>query len=585
MGPGLTLGAWKKAIRKLLGIASSLVAMHGSAAVLYVDVNSPSPAPPFASWESAAAAIQDAIDAASPGDQILVTNGTYQTGGLAIYGSLTNRVAVTKPVMLKSVNGPSVTFIQGYQVPGTTNGEGAVRCVYLTNNAALIGFTLEGGATRLTNSADAVRERSGGGIWCETNDPALVSNCTLVFNSAARVGGGAYYGNLINCTLDNNRANIGGAAYMGVLSNCFLFFNSASDGGATSLSTLNGCTLVYNSAGYGGGAFYGTLTNCTLSVNSASEGGGAYGANLIGCILSTNTALDGGGAYGGTLNNCSLLRNTAQTSGAGGGADFATLNNCILVGNSASQGGGAGNGYLNNCTIVSNSASSGGGTLTCTLQNCIVYYNNTPLFDPNFYGTTLYNSCTTPMPNYGARNITNAPVFADLGAGNLRLQSNSPCINAGFNGYAVGTTDLDGNPRIIGGTVDIGAYEFQAPTSVISYAWLQQYGLPTDGTADYVDSDGDQMNNWQEWIAGTDPEDPTSVLRILTLSTRTGAVDVTWQSIAYRIYSLHRGSDLASQSSFQIIASNVVGQAVMTTYSDTNAIGTGPFFYRISVQP
>jgi len=201
--------------------------------VYYVALESGSPVWPYSSWATAATNIQAAVDAATaPGALVLVSNGVYQAGSRAVYG-MSNRLAMTKPVTVQSVNGAAVTRIVGYQVPGTTNGAAAVRCVYLTNGAMLVGFTLTSGATQ--SSGDSSKQRSGGGVWCESGS-GVVSNCVLTGNSASSSGGGACFGTLNNCTLSSNSASQGGGAYYGALNNCTLSSNSASSGGGPTMA-------------------------------------------------------------------------------------------------------------------------------------------------------------------------------------------------------------------------------------------------------------------------------------------------------------------------------------------------------------
>src|SRR5438105_2991153 len=119
-----------KSIALICAASSAFCATFmASAATRYVDLNNPTPASPYTSWLNAATNIQDAVDIAAAGDQILVTNGIYNFGGRVVYGAMSNRVAVTAPVIVRSVNGAEMTIIEGHQLPGTTNGDGAVRCV------------------------------------------------------------------------------------------------------------------------------------------------------------------------------------------------------------------------------------------------------------------------------------------------------------------------------------------------------------------------------------------------------------------------------------------------------------------------
>src|SRR5438445_11232818 len=94
------------------------------AATHYVDLNSTNATPPYTNWTTAATNIQEAVDAAVAGDEIVATNGTYHA------------VRVDKPLNVRSVNGRAASTVLG--------GAPFVRCVYLTNGPTLSGVTLTG---------------------------------------------------------------------------------------------------------------------------------------------------------------------------------------------------------------------------------------------------------------------------------------------------------------------------------------------------------------------------------------------------------------------------------------------------------
>ena len=475
------------------------------AAVRFVDLNSVQPAAPFTNWSSAAPDIQAAVDVAVSGDEIVVASGVYEKGARAVDGMSSNRVAITKAVLVRSLSGPASAVIRGHQIPGPTLGDQAVRCVYLGAGACLAGFTLTGGATR--NADGLAQERAGGGVWC-ASPGALVSNCVLEANAAMQ-GGGAFSGTLERCWVTRNSGyGSGGGAYQSRLRQCRLTGNwTPYTGGGATDSLLDNCLLVGNTANYaGGGASGGTLIHCTVTGNYAQGlGGGVYGA------LTSERWYD------------------------------AVVNNCIVYFNSAANGANHASAFQNFC-------------------------------------------CTTPLPDRGLENIEADPLFFDRAGGDYRLQPQSPCINAGRNSHAISTNDLGGQPRRVGGTVDLGAYEFQQPGSAISYAWLQRYGLPLDGTLDHADLDGDGLENWQEWRCGTDPTNATSALRFLPPEVGPSGVQLAWTSTSQRTYTLERASSLNSSLLFQPVVSNLVGQGETTVYTDGELPSPGRSFYRVVVE-
>lgn len=371
--------------------------------VYYVAPGSPSPAAPYATWQTAAHTIQEAIDVAVAGAQVLVSNGTYSTGGRVVHEALTNRVAITNTITVQSVNGPDVTTIEGFN----TLGEEAVRCVYVGTNATLSGFTLMNGATRYNGSLST--EQNGGGAWCESS--GVMSNCVMYNNRALNVGGGVRGGTLYNCVLVNNLAAGGGGAYLATLNDCIVADNQAtSAGGGIWNCTLNRCEVRGNLAnGNGGGAF--------------SDSPGA--SILNSCVIRNNfTAISGGGAYASVLNNCVVAANSSPN---GGGVDNCTLNNSIVLNNGGNPG-------------VENHNGTSAFAYSCTTPD--------PGGTGNITGDPLFVAPFDSPPNF-------------------HLAAGSPCLDSGNNATVVGSKDLDRRSRIANGTVDMGAFEVQATMLVL----------------------------------------------------------------------------------------------------------------------
>jgi predicted outer membrane repeat protein len=288
------------------------------------------------------------------------------------------------------------------------------------------------------------------------------------------------------CTFDSNPSDQGGGVYVQygsvTVSNCTFTRNSASDRGGALYNagtlTVTGCVLSSNSSYATGGALYSgnttTVSNCTLSSNTTEGDGGAINGYLTlnNSTLSSNSAgYSGGGISGsGTWTNCTISSNSASRSGGGIYTDYTlTLTNCTVSGNSAGQNGGG---------LFVNSLTSA----TALLRNTIVAGNlgSSTVIGPDISGPLDGSSNnlvgTTDGSLSGISNASNgnligtpaSPIDPRLGpladnGGPTRTQAplaDSPARGAGSLTFAT-PTDQRGQPRVVGGEIDLGAYQVQ----------------------------------------------------------------------------------------------------------------------------
>ena len=266
------------------------------------------------------------------------------------------------------------------------------------------------------------------------------------------------------------------------------------NGGAVSLDSANimihDCAFRHN--------------RCGLSLPPWGYGGAVSSDNsspgIRGNIFENNASTGIGGALAVRYIDCDIYSNviTWNYSALGGGIGILhmpevsrRINNNLIADNTALYfGGGVANInaspiYINN-TIAFNTATYGGGfyckdSVSPDFYNTIIWGNTAAVGDQGYLfevysqadffhcdvegGPELFGGSGGGEAFFGAYEacIEEDPLFAFQGLHPYSLASGSPCIDAGATdttGFMLPAFDLEGNPRVSGGRIDIGAYEF-----------------------------------------------------------------------------------------------------------------------------
>jgi len=273
-----------------------------------------------------------------------------------------------------------------------------------------------------------------------------------------------------------------------------------------------------------GAGTYVSLQHVVMTRNVAagsSYGGGLcleYGAVATAdlCRFSRNTAGQGGGicvneTAGLTLSRCFITRNTSTTYGGGmfvSSNASASLTNCTLYANAGNLGGAVDVAY--------------GGSVA--FRNCIVWGNKP---------SDLYSEPTNPMGTLaatytdlqstlaGTGNISLYPMFVDTAAGNLSLQTGSPCIDAGD---PMSPQDPDGT------RADMGAIPFKAAPPPGQVEVPNLVGLSIAQAVQQVRALGLALNYVQVY----ESNDPTQWEKVTYQTPSPGAVVATGTVIAFQ---------------------------------------------------
>ena len=457
----------------------------------------------------------------------LIFNGTYKLlvkGQLLAIGTLTDSIRFTATDTQTGWRG-----VRFDNTPAEQDSSILDYCSLQYGKARGSGNDAHGGAI-FTNNFSGLRVShcriahcmaygSGGGICVLGTSSPSISQSTFSYNSSLVGGAIAYDGSaespigddvliVTGCIITTNDADNGGggicsAGRIILTDNTITGNNGGVYGGGIRVlgasATITNNIISYNTVGTGyvGGGIYcetnATISSNTISNNSSNAGGGVFCENnsntiIINNIITNNSSSGdseisgGGGVYVANsavaiLTNNTICNNAATGYGNGGGVycrlrSSPTLRNCILYGNTATNSG---------AQVYMNDDDSDPDFYYCDIQDSTTAFG----VNDNFYLGTYQNNIDAD-PRFispsGGSGIAFDGVIADW-----TLQSTSPCINTGDPNGTYPFTDRAGNPRVIGSSVDIGAYEYTGQTDVNEE--LHQKGMsiyPNPGRGQYT---------------------------------------------------------------------------------------------------
>jgi len=334
-------------------------------AARYVDASEGDDANDGTSPATAWRTLQYAVDTAPVGGMVLAAPGTYAEG-VTWNKSHSNRVSITRNVVLKSSAGALQTLIVGKRDPDSGHplglGTNAMRCAYLSAGA-LEGFTLIGGASGVSvNMADGEPVR-GGGLRVE-NQNIEIWDCIISNNVASR-GSASFGGSFMRCLVTGNSAESNGTFRDARAENTLVVNNIGNWAFAFSGNLLYNCTVS--------GQSNGGLSSSVRAYNSIIYGNGVSevegGAVLTNCLTSGTTPRPGLGNLAGDPRFVNAaagdyrLRADSPCVDSGSLSWVAQRDGTDFAGAVRVQGGGINMGALESAVSVVTATSTSGGAI------------------------------------------------------------------------------------------------------------------------------------------------------------------------------------------------------------------------------